>query len=156
MKKTGLNPGEKRLADQDYWAKLSEADKEWLNQFNQEYYQGIYKEEDRKIHPEKFDASLKEARSARRKDIAYMNMIDDKFGEEGQGLNNVSDNNIIHHKTRIQKIGCYFDKPEEALEFLRLESVDIIKNDDDICINEILLQLQKESIAVIEFMRKNP
>ena len=154
-KKTGLNPGEKKLADQDYWSKLSDEQKEWLNQFNQEYYQGIYNEKNRKIHTVDYDRDLKDARNARIKDITYMNLIDDKFAGDQDAYENVNDDKTLFSKTRIQKIGCCFDTTVDALAFLRSESLDIIINDDE-SVNEVLLRLQKDTIAIVEFMRKNP
>ena len=153
-KKTKLNPGEKKLADQDYWSKLNDADKEWLNQFNEEYYQGIYNEKKREIHPEKFDRQLKDARNSRIKDVAYMNMIDDKFGNDSESFENVSNEDInqIYKESKIDRL-CKINE-KDALDLLRHEAIDMAINSID-SLENILSDLQRDSIKIFINARKN-
>lgn len=73
------------FVDQDYRKQLNDREKAWLDQFNDEYYNGIYSEGQREIHPSHYDDELKDARSSRRKDL-YGRLYGDRGGQDGIDL----------------------------------------------------------------------
>ena len=150
-KKKALHFHEKKLADQDYWNKLSEEEKEWLGQFNREYYQAIYKEEDRKIHPPEYDQELKAARSSRRKDIFDSPEADtiglDKIDEYDNSIDNQ-----IYSETEMEKLSKIDEKI--ALTIIREQAKDLLMNRLD-TLENILSNLQRDSIKIFLSARKN-
>ena len=157
-KKIKLNKMNKGLIDQDYWSQLSDKDKAYLNQFNKEYYEAIYKEEDRVIHPPKFDQDLKDARSAKRKDgwnIWFANHTLET------GHRDFEENNMDVY---LENKGMWFDDDElsklkkigekQAIEILRAQAADAITNKID-KLEDILSDLQRDTLKIYINARKN-
>ena len=138
-----LHYHEQTLADQDYKDKLNEHDKEWLAQFNKEYYQGIYNESDREIHPEKFDEELKAMRSSRRKD-AYDNPKADIISIEEE----------LEYEEILELEKLYKINEREAFEILREQTKDMIVNKID-TLDNIISDFQRDSIKLFINARKN-
>ena len=139
-----LHYHEQTLADQDYKHKLTDIDREWLLQFNKEYYQGIYNENEREIHPQQWDAELKAARSARRKD-AYDNSKADIKYEAVEEL----------ETEELEEIDTLYKIDEKrALDILRTQAQDMMANKID-TVENILTDLQRDTIKIFLNARKN-
>lgn len=55
-------------ADQDYWGKLSEEDKKWLEQFNSEFYYANFTKEKKQLHPDWYKRDCSKRRYRMRND----------------------------------------------------------------------------------------
>ena len=124
-KKRHYNSITREFVDQDYKKKLTQEEKAWLDQFNDEYYNGIYNENQREIHPEQYDESLKEGRSARRKDL-YGRLYGERGGKDGIEFENIGSDcsfNKIEPDVDLHKIDIY-----SAMEIVIEQSADLIES----------------------------
>ena len=139
-----LHYNEQKLADQDYKSKLNSEQKEWLAQFNKEYYQGIYNENDREIHPEEFDQDLKSNRSSRRKDV---------FGNQHVDIETIEFQEVEEEEVIEIEMLCKIDE-KQALNILRMQAQDMIANEIE-SLENILTDLQRDTIKIFMNARKN-
>ena len=157
-KKVKYNKANKSFMDQDYWDKLSTEDKQWLNQFNKEYYEAIYSEDERVLHGEQYDEELKEARSARRKDL--WNSVFPSHRSDDGSRNHVENNMDIYEQDK----GIWYEDDDidklkkvdesKALGILREQALDSINNEVD-TIQSILSDFQRDSLIIFINARKN-
>ena len=160
MKKVRHNKTDQNLMDQDYWNKLSTEDKEWLNQFNKEYYEAIYDADERVHHSKDYDDKLRNDRSSRRKDIFNNNFIGNKDnGDEVKvGIDNdmdvyTSDKGMYYENDELSKLKKIDEA--KAMNILEEQAIDAINNDID-SMSNIIKKLQKDSIEIFLNARKNP
>lgn len=79
----GKRPTHKWAIDQDYWAQLSDEEKEWLRQFNAEYYRGQFPKMRRSLHPKKLRSACYRNHYVMRNDaLAGSLFFDDVLGQE--------------------------------------------------------------------------
>lgn len=89
--------------DQNYWQKLSSADRAWLNQFNQEYYLASRKSKKRILHIEGIRESDR-TRKRIKQDLMYndpekllsLDMVVSFDGEETSYIQNLSDDQALY------------------------------------------------------------
>ena len=156
-KKVRFNKADRNLMDQDYFSKLTDEDKAWLNQFNKEYYEAIYPGDERLIHSEEYDEELREARSARRKDLWNAAFSENRLDS---GDRNFVENNMdVYSEDTAMWFEEEMDKLEKidektALSIIREQAKDMIKNEIDI-LEDILVDFQRDTIKIWMNSRKN-
>lgn len=79
----GLDPNfnlkiRRELIDQDYIHKLNEAEKDWLNRFNEEYVSANFTHEGKRIHPKKTRTKKVRTTGEKRKIDIYRKDCEDK------------------------------------------------------------------------------
>ena len=122
-KKRKYNSITREFVDQDYRKKLNKEEKAWLDAFNDEYYNGIYNEGDREIHPEHYDDELKSSRSARRKDL-YGRLYGERGGQDSLELEQIDSNcsfNKVDPDEKLLKIDV-----DAAMKIVIEEAADLI------------------------------
>ena len=123
-KKRKYNSITREFVDQDYRKKLSDEEKAWLDAFNDEYYNAIYNEERREIHPKEFDQNLKEGRSARRKDL-YGRLYGDRGGTDGLDFDELPETSLYEKDVddSLHKM-----ETNEAMEVIISQTTDMVES----------------------------